>query len=74
MSALLGHNVERAADGSWVPECLAKAYDSAGWLGMPVDTTFALEMAPQQVELLRRGLARVLTCGRADTIPPQLRV
>ncbi len=42
--------------------------EAAQTLGMPVDTTFVLEMTAQQVDLLRRGLARVLTSGRAGAV------
>jgi hypothetical protein len=48
--------------------------EAAGSLGMPADVTLALDLTPQQVDLLSRGLARVLTSGRADAIPQRLRV
>jgi hypothetical protein len=38
-------------------------------LGMPVETVFALDLTPVQVDTLERGLIRVLTSGRADAIP-----
>jgi hypothetical protein len=43
--------------------------EAAGCLGMPVDTSFALNLTPQQVDLLGRGLIKVLTSGRADAVP-----
>lgn len=46
--------------------------EAAGLLGMPADASFALNLTPQQVELLSRGLARVLTSGRADAVPQRL--
>jgi hypothetical protein len=49
----------------------AEAADS---LGMPVGTSFGLELSPQQVDLLSRGLARVLTSGRADEVPQRLTI
>jgi hypothetical protein len=51
---------------------LALTAEAAGSLGMPVDTSFDLELTPQQVDMLGRGLARVLTSGRADEIPQRL--
>ncbi|MGH3251508.1 MAG: Imm10 family immunity protein [Trebonia sp.] len=49
--------------------------EAADTLGMPVDTSFALEgLTPQQVDLLGRGLARVLTSGRAGEVPRRLSV
>jgi hypothetical protein len=49
--------------------------EAAGTLGMPVDTSFALEqLTPQQVDLLGRGLARVLTSGRASEVPQRLSI
>jgi len=48
--------------------------EAAGNLGMPVDTSFALELTPQQVDMLGRGLARVLTSGRASEVPQRLSV
>ena len=53
---------------------LTLTQEAAGSLGMPADVTFALDLTPQQVDLLSRGLARVLTSGRADAIPQRLRV
>jgi hypothetical protein len=41
---------------------------------MPVDTSFALDLTPPQVDLLGRGLVRVLTSGRADAVPQRLHV
>ncbi len=48
--------------------------EAAEGLGMPVDTTFALDIPPQQVDLLGRGLVRVLTSGRPDAVPQRLQV
>jgi hypothetical protein len=48
--------------------------EAANSLGMPTDTSFALELTPQQVDLLGRGLARVLMSGRANEIPQRLSV
>jgi immunity protein 10 of polymorphic toxin system len=48
--------------------------EAAGSLGMPVGTSFDLELSPQQVDLLGRGLARVLTSGRAEEIPQRLSI
>lgn len=49
--------------------------EAAGTLGMPADTSFTLELlTPQQVDLLGRGLARVLTSGRADEVPQRLSI
>lgn len=49
--------------------------ETAGTLGMPVDTSFALELlTPQQIDLLGRGLARVLTSGRASEVPQRLSI
>lgn len=47
---------------------------TADSLGMPVDTSFALDLTPQQVDLLGRGLVRVLTSGRPDAVPQRLHV
>jgi hypothetical protein len=46
--------------------------EAAGTLGMPADTSFTLELTPQQVDLLGRGLARVLTSGRPGEVPQRL--
>jgi len=53
---------------------LALTEEAAGSLGMPADTSFALDLTPQQVDRLGRGLARVLTSGRADAVPRRLHV
>lgn len=53
---------------------LALTEEAAGSLGLPVDVSFALNLAPRQVELLSRGLARVLASGRTDAVPQRLRV
>jgi hypothetical protein len=45
--------------------------DAATALGLPADACFAFDLTPRQVDMLRRGLRRVLTSGRADTIPRQ---
>jgi len=42
-------------------------------LGMPVQTAFALDLTPPQIDILERGLIRVLTSGRAEVIPRALR-
>jgi hypothetical protein len=51
---------------------LALTAEAADALGMPARVSFALELTPQQVGLLRRGLARVLASGRADEVPQRL--
>lgn len=43
-------------------------------LGTPMEMDFSLMLAPAQIEVLRRGLVRVLTSGRQDTIPRRLDV
>jgi hypothetical protein len=48
--------------------------DAASTLGMPQHTHFILDLPPHQLELLARGLQRVLTSGRADALPQLLRV
>jgi hypothetical protein len=49
--------------------------ETAGTLGMPADTSFALELlTPQQVDMLGRGLARALTSGRASELPQRLSI
>jgi hypothetical protein len=53
---------------------LALTEEAASSLGMPVDTSFDLDLTPQQVDQLGRGLARVLTSGRADAVPQRLHV
>ena len=53
---------------------LALTEEAASSLGMPVDTSFDLDLIPQQVDQLGRGLARVLTSGRADAVPQRLHV
>jgi Immunity protein 10 len=47
---------------------------AAQTLGMPLDTSLALDITPQQVDQLRRGLVRVLTSGRRDAVPERLHV
>jgi len=48
--------------------------EAAKTLDMPVDTNLALDITPQQVDLLGRGLIRVLTSGRPDAVPEPLHV
>jgi immunity protein 10 of polymorphic toxin system len=48
--------------------------DAAATLAMPAETRFVLDLSPRQHELLRRGLLRVLTSGRADAHPQILRL
>jgi hypothetical protein len=48
--------------------------EAAGTLGMPTDTSFTLELTPQQVDLLGQGLSRVLTSGRASEVPQRLSI
>jgi hypothetical protein len=48
--------------------------EAAGSLGLPAAISFALDLTPQQVDLLSQGLARVLTSGRVDTVPQLLSV
>jgi hypothetical protein len=47
--------------------------EAAKNLGMPVDTSIALLLTAEQVDLIRQGLVRVLTSGRPDALP-QLRI
>ena len=53
---------------------LSLTEEAAGTLGMPADTSFALELTPQQIDMLRRGLERVLTAGRASEVPQRLSI
>jgi hypothetical protein len=53
---------------------LTLTQEAAETLGMPLDTSFALDITPQQVDLLGRGLARVLTSGRQDAVPERLHI
>jgi hypothetical protein len=53
---------------------LVLSEDAANTLGMPQRTQFILDLPPHQREMLRRGLQRVLTSGRADAVPQLLRV
>ena len=53
---------------------LVLTQDAATALGMPTHTRFALDLAPHQREMLGRGLQRVLTVGRTDTITRLLHV
>lgn len=46
--------------------------DAADTLGLPTDVTFALDLPADRVSLLKRGLTRVLTSGRADAQPTTL--
>jgi hypothetical protein len=39
---------------------------------MPADVTFALALPAGQLPMLRRGLTRVLSSGRADAVPQHL--
>lgn len=48
--------------------------EAAVTLSMPVDTRFILELTPQQADQLGRGLARVLTSGRAGEVPQRLSI
>jgi hypothetical protein len=43
-------------------------------LGIPDELRFRLDFSEETIEMLRRGLRRVLTSGRADAIPPRLAV
>ena len=45
---------------------------AATTLGMPADVTFALALPAGQLPMLRRGLTRVLSSGRADAVPQHL--
>lgn len=51
---------------------LALDEDAATTLAMPTETRFDLDLTQQQVDLLRRGLSRVLTTGRPNAIPHRL--
>lgn len=46
--------------------------EAAATLGMPTETSFRLELPPDQLIILRRGLARALNSGRPDSIPTRL--
>lgn len=46
--------------------------EAAEALGMPKHTTFELELPEDQHRVLRRGLAKVLTCGRVGERPRRL--
>jgi hypothetical protein len=46
--------------------------DAGSALGMPSHARFVLDLPLHQRELLGRGLRRVLTSGRADTVPQLL--
>jgi len=48
--------------------------EAASTLGMPAETSFTLDLTPQQVDLLGRGLARVLTSGRDGQVPRRLSI
>lgn len=53
---------------------LVLATDTAEALGTPAELDFALAMDEEQIEMVKRGLARVLTSGRHSAIPPLLRL
>ncbi|MFC0527088.1 Imm10 family immunity protein [Phytohabitans kaempferiae] len=53
---------------------LVFAEDAAATLGLPVEKRFVLDLPAQQLELLGRGLSRVLTSGRRDAVPHRLEV
>ncbi|MEU8006429.1 Imm10 family immunity protein [Catellatospora sp. NPDC049111] len=46
--------------------------DAALTLGMPVDAMLVLDVAPEQIDLLARGLTRVLTSGSPAARPELL--
>jgi hypothetical protein len=48
--------------------------DAAAALGLPVEQRFVLDLPAHQLELLGRGLRRVLTSGRRDAVPGRLDV
>jgi hypothetical protein len=48
--------------------------EAVGILGMPAQVSFALNLTPPQVDMLRLGLARVLASGRADEVPQRLSI
>jgi Immunity protein 10 len=48
--------------------------EAAKALGTPTELSFALAMDVEQVRMVSRGLARVLTSGRPDAVPRQLTV
>lgn len=48
---------------------LVLAKDAAETLGLPVEQRFVLDLPAHQLDLLGRGLRRVLTSGRQDAIP-----
>jgi hypothetical protein len=41
-------------------------------LGTPTDLSFVLALDPTKLEVLRQGLRRVLTSGRANAVPQRL--
>jgi len=43
--------------------------DTARSLGIPTQLDFALALREEQLAMVRRGLARVLTSGRPDAVP-----
>ncbi|NES16772.1 MULTISPECIES: Imm10 family immunity protein [Micromonospora] len=48
--------------------------DAAETLGLPTELTFALELPSDRISLLKRGLTRVFTSGRANAQPGTLAV
>jgi hypothetical protein len=48
--------------------------EAAATLGTPANVSFILNLTPDQVDSLRRGLARVLRSGRASEVPLLLRL
>jgi hypothetical protein len=48
--------------------------EAAEELGLPVETTFELALDAERLQMVRRGLSRVLRSGRADARPARLNV
>jgi hypothetical protein len=48
--------------------------EAAEDLGTPSNMRFKLAMDPDRLQMLRRGLAKVLTSGRPDAMPRRLAV
>lgn len=53
---------------------LVLATDTAEALGTPTELDFALAMDEEQIEMVKRGLTRVLASGRRNAIPSLLRL
>jgi hypothetical protein len=51
---------------------LVLATDTARALGTPTELDFTLAMDDEQIEMVKRGLTRVLTSGRGNAVPSLL--